>query len=361
MKKQIVIAAAVTLILSALLLGWHVSQPIRIGAVLPIDTSLGNEENLFIRYYQDRHPRIGLRPVQFLIENPPSTEEAVRAAYQRLERQGVAAIIGGVLSKDGVWLAEEAARSNVPTFGLTSSSAVLSGKQDAFYRLCSTNASQAKAVGMYFQSIGVQRLVVVTSVDNVAYVDPYIASIAEDFRGEMLQIPFYPDATTYTRIFAAEPDGIFTILAAKDVIQVIQAVREQDAAIPIGSSSWASVEILSLYSSPILDGVLFFSLGIDLYGEAYQVALADFETRYSMKATNGSHYALSVSRVLYEAIEAVGASREALTAYFETPRIYDTVYGPIAMDEYGDANSNRVTVLEIMDGAMNKKEVVVLK
>ncbi len=80
-----------------------------------------------------------------------------------------------------------------------------------------------------------------------------------------------------------------------------------------------------------------------------------------MKATNGSHYAISVCRILYDAIKTVGSSREALKIRFETPRFYDTVYGKIAMDEYGDARNNRVTILETVNGAMNRKETVELK
>lgn len=311
----------------------HFSKPIHIGVILPIDTSLGNEENLFIRYYQDRHPRIGIRPVKFMIENPASEEKQFKDSYRKLNGQGVSAIIGGVLSKDGVWLAEESAKTGIPTFGLTPSSAVLSGKKDAFFRLCATNASQAKAVGLYYHKTGVNRLAVVFSLDNKAYAEPYINVIAENFTGEIVQIPFAPNEETYQKIFGANPDGIFTILAAKDVIQVVKTARERNPNIRLGSSSWGSVEILSLYSGPLLDGVLFFSLGSELHGEVYKAEITDFEKKYKMKATNGSHYALSVLTIMYEAIRKIGFSREDLKAYFQTPRIYDTIYGKIAVDE----------------------------
>jgi len=363
MKKKKIAALTVLVIASAavFLTVQHFSKPVHIGVILPIDTSLGNEENLFIRYWQNRHPEIGFRPVKFIIENPDSQEEECKEVYRKLSGQGVSAIIGGVLSRDGVWLAEEAAKSGIPTFGLTPSSAVLSGKKDSFFRLCATNALQAKAVGMYYQKIGVKRLVLVTSVENTVYVEPYIRAVAEKFKGEMVQIPFSPEPQTYEKIFSANPDGIFTILAAKDVIQVVKTAREKKLDILIGSSSWGSVEILSLYSGPLLNGVLFFTLESELQGEEYKADIADFEQKYRMKATNGSYYAISVCRILYDAITAVGSSRDALKVWFETPRIYDTIYGKIAMDEYGDAYNSRITILETVNGAMNKKEVVEVK
>ena len=337
------------------------TRPILIGAVLPIDTSLGNEENLFVRYYKDKNPKIGLRPVKFIIENPAATEVEVKNAYQRLNEQGVSAILGGVLSKDGAWLADEAAKSGIPTFGITSSSALLSAKKDAFFRLVATNAPQAKAVGQYYQKLGLKRLVLVTSADNVAYVDPFVKVIKENFSAEIVQIPFTSADEVSQKIRMANSDGVFTILAAKDVIQVIKIVRDQHPNLPIGSSSWGSVEILSLYSGPLLDGVLFFSLGFDVLGEDYKAEIADFENKYSMKATNGSHYSASILQILYEAIQQVGDSRAALKTYFETPRTYDTSYGKMSIDEFGDGTTNRVTLLQTVNGAMNTKEIIELK
>ena len=340
---------------------WYLTRPIMIGAVLPIDTSLGNEENLFIRYYKDTHPQIGLRPVKFIIENPAATESEVLKAYQRLNEQGVSAILGGVLSKDGAWLADAAAKTGIPTFGITSSSALLSTKKDAFFRLVATNAPQAKAVGQYYQKLGLKRLALMTSVDNVTYVDPFVKVIKENFNAEIVQIPFTSADEVSQKIRATNPDGVFAILAAKDVIQVIKIVRDLRPDLPIGSSSWGSVEILSLYSGPLLDGVLFFSLGLDVQGEGYKAEIADFESKYSMKATNGSHYSASTLHILYEAIQRLGDSRAALRTYFETPRAYDTCYGKMSMDEFGDGTTDRVTLLQTVNGVMNTKEIIELK
>ena len=340
---------------------WFFSRPILIGVVVPITTSLGNEENLFMRYYQDRHAKIGLRPVRFIITNPSATEAEVKSAYQRLDAQEVSVIVGGVLSQDGAWLVDAAATAGIPTFGITASSASLSGKKDSFFRLVSTNASQAMAVGQYYQKKGLKRLAVVTSVENIAYVDPFLKVIKENFNGETVRIPFNSVAEVSQRITDARPDGVFTILAAKDVIQAIRIARDLRPDILIGSSSWGSVEILSLYSGSLLDGVQFFTLGMEVQGEAYKAEIADFEGKYHMKATNGSHYSASILRLIYEAIRKVGASREAIRKYFQVPREYDTSYGTMAIDEYGDGMTDRITILQTVNGVMSTNETIELK
>ena len=80
-----------------------------------------------------------------------------------------------------------------------------------------------------------------------------------------------------------------------------------------------------------------------------------------MEATNGSVYAASILHILYDAIQEVGFSRTALKAYFETPRAYETGYGKMSMDEYGDGTTDRITILQTVNGAMNTKEVIELK
>jgi ABC-type branched-subunit amino acid transport system substrate-binding protein len=258
-------------------------------------------------------------------------------------------------------LADEAAKTGIPTFGITSSSASLATRKDAFFRLCPTNSSQAKVVGQYYQKKGVKRLVLVTSIDNVAYADPFVDVIKENFNGEIVQIPFTSGEEVSKKILDVNPDGIFNILSAKDVIQVIKGIRDQRPEILIGSSSWGSIEILSLYSGPALDGVLFFSLGLEIYGEEYKAEIADFENIYSMKATNGTHYSVSILHILYDAIQKVGSSREAIKTYFEMPRIFDTSYGKMGMDEYGDGTSDRITILQTVNGTMKTKETIELK
>ncbi len=359
--RKVTIAIGVLIVAGISISLWFFSRPILVGVVVPITMSLGNEENLFMRYYQDRHPKINLRSVRFIITNPPPIEAEVKSAYQRLDAQGVSVIVGGVLSQDGSWLVDAAATAGIPTFGITSSSALLSGKRDSFFRLVPTNASQAMAVGQYYQKKGLKRLVVVTSVDNTAYVDPYLKVTKENFSGETVQIPFISAAEVSQKINDARPDGVFTILPAKDVIQVIKVARDLRPGILIGSSSWGSVEILSLYSGPLLDGVQFFTMRMDIQGEGYRADIADFEDKYHMKATNGSHYSASILHIVYEAIRKVGASREAIKAYFQTAREYDTSYGKVAIDDFGDGMTDRITILQSVNGFMTMKETIELQ
>lgn len=334
------------------------SKPVSIGFILPLDTSMGNEDNLFARYYQELDPRIGLRPLKFLFENPASTEKDILAAYSRLDGLGVSAIVGGITSTEGTWLARASAESGIPTFGITPSSSLLSGKKDAFFRICPTNDTQAKAVASSFMEKGCERLLLVTAANNPAYVDPFAKTIRDHYNGTIEQIPYTSGEAVSLVVDRFKPDGLFCILPAKDLIQVINTAREHGARYLIGSSSWGTNEILSLYSGPRLDGVLFFSLGLERLDEEYNATIKKFEELYEVQATNSSYYLVSLLNMLHDAIEAVGSSRASLKVWFEEPRSYDTALGPLVMDEFGDSSTRRTVVLKTTEGVLKSIDVI---
>ena len=86
LRSRILVLILVAIALSVAV--WMLVRPktVLIGAVLPIESSLGNEENLFLRFYRDSHASLGRYRAKVLVENPASTEAEVKAAYRRLGR-----------------------------------------------------------------------------------------------------------------------------------------------------------------------------------------------------------------------------------------------------------------------------------
>lgn len=336
----------------------YCTRPILIGAIVPIKTPLGNEQNLFIRYYRDQHPRVGLRPVKFIIENNASTEEEIKSAYGRMVKQGVVSIIGGVLCQEGRWLSEQSRVTGVPTIGLSATSSELSGRKDGFFRVVPTNDMQASTVADYFNQMGSQRLTIVMSTANQAYANPFIRIIQKEFMGDTVTIPYSAMDETIFKILSTKPDSIFCILPAKDVMKIIVSIKEKRPDIRIATSSWGSSEILSLYTAPSLSDVIFFVDSSEVAGKTYNAEFEGFEERYGMETTRASHYASSVCHVLYGALSEAGDNREALMDYLNTPRSYDTAYGKVPMDEFGDSVIGGITVMATQDGKGETEETI---
>lgn len=336
----------------------HYTRPILVGAIVPIKTPLGNEQNLFIRYYRDQHPRVGLRPVKFIIENNASTEEEIKRAYGRMVKQGVVAIIGGVLCQEGRWLSEQSRLMGVPTIGLSATSSELSNRKDGFFRVVPTNDMQASTVADYFNQMGSKRLTIVMATANQTYANPFIRIIQKEFKGDAVTIPYSEMDETIFKILSTKPDSIYCILQAKDVMKIIVSIKEKRPDIKIATSSWGSSEILALYTAPSLRDVIFFVDSSEVAGENYNREFRGFEEKYGMGTTRASHYAASVCHVLYGALAESGDSREALMAYLNTPRSYETAYGKIPMDEFGDSLIGGITVMVTQDGKGENEETI---
>ncbi|HAE20756.1 MAG TPA: hypothetical protein DCG47_00310, partial [Spirochaetaceae bacterium] len=229
---------------------------------------------------------------------------------------------------------------------------------DNFFRLCPSNDAQAKAVALTYKKKNCEKLMLVTSESNAAYVEPYVAMLERHFPGTILQLPFITTEELSRGIDRFKPDGLFNILPAKDLIQVINLIRERGDTFIVGSASWGSTEILSLYSGPALDGVLFFLLGLDELTGSYKAEISSFEERYRMTATNGTFYAVSIMHIIREAVLAVGPSRAALKTWLATPRTYTTAFGSLAMDEFGDSVTGKTLIMQTANGILRQVEYV---
>lgn len=358
-KRKLIIVIISIMILAAVGVTYsYITRPIKIGVIIPIQSPLGNEENLFVRYYRDAHPKIGQRPVELLIENNVETEKEIKTAYEEMKNKGASIIIGGVTSEEGKWLSEQSAMYDLPTFGITASTALLKDKKDAFFRFVPTNDLQAELVAKYYSKLGKKKLVLITDIKNKSYVEPFAKVITEKFNGKVVNVPFRADEETYNKIVSNNPDSVFCILQAKDVIDVINNLKAKHPEIKIGSSSWGSAEILSMYSSPVLDGVLLFSGSSKIIGEKFKTEISNFQSKYDIEATKGTNYAASVIKAIYRGIEAVGDSSEALKKYFETPRDYETAYGKTQLNEYGDSLLNNMIVMVTTEGKVSNEEIL---
>ena len=328
-----------------------VTRPIKIGVVISTDTALGNEENLAVRFYKEKNPRIGLRPVHYIIHNPSIKKKDVVKAYRDLENAGVSVIIGGAISQTGIVLAEEAARSGIPTFGLSASTHLLSQKKDNFYRVVTSTEFLGPLLADYLQQQEISRVATITSLENRAYADPLADAFQHTFKGESITIPFESTPETFERLFAWNPETIFSILPTASLIQVIKEVRLRKVDILIISSPWGVKQLLSLFSGPQLNGIrAIYYTGKEIIAPEYQALITAFEQQYDILSSFASVHTFSVLNMIYQAVTEVGTNRDKINTYFEHPRIYELGYGNIFLDAFGDAINQYYYIHEIRDG-----------
>lgn len=347
--KKIAFLAAILLVF---ILGyWFLFRPINIGVVLSTDNPLGNEENLAVRFYREKHSRIGLRPVEYLIINPSMEEEDIVKAYRELEKKGVSVILGGSLSRTGIIIAKEAERAGIPTFGITTSTLALNGKKDHFYRVVTSTQYIGPNLARYLEQKGISKVAVLTSTENRAYADPLANVFRKEFPGEVLIIPYAPPEVALRKMWTWKPEAVFTILPETSLVEVIKFVKSEDLKIPIISTEWGFGRLLSMFSGPFLNGVRSYTRVGDIIPR-YKGLIAEFERLYNMQSSFATVNALSCLEMIYQAIEEVGPDIEQINHYLETPRFFEMGFGTIYMDEFGDPVTQYHYVHEIVDGKL---------
>jgi len=349
MKKNIGFILIITIIFSVLLFMW-ITRPIKIGVMISSDSSLGNEEYLFVRYYNEINPTIGFRPVELLIKDAKLESSETEAVYQELIDEGASIIVGGVISNEGLILANLAEKLSIPTFGITSSSSLLSNKNDNFYRLVGTNENQAKLVADLYAQNKYMNLLILTSEDNQSYSDPMVKVINQNFSGTVLEVVYNSEIDFEILIDKHNIDSIFCILDGSDVIEVVNRIRYSHPDVKIGSSSWGSSDIISLFSSDLFNKVWLFSNSLSTNNVEKEAIIKSFEEKYGVISSKGSHYALAVMDAIYKGIAEVGDSKSKLISYFNKPREYETIYGNVELNEFGDSSLNLVLVLMYDNG-----------
>jgi len=347
MHKYKLVILLICLITCFLVLIFRFLTPVKIGVILSVDTATGYEENLAIHFWRNKFPRIGLRPVLLVVETPKLGENEFKESYERLVKKGVSVIVGGALSVEGVILAKLSERYDVPTFGITTATTLLNGRKDNYYRLMTPADIEAIYTSIYLSELGIKRLLIIVSKYNKEFSQTYADHLKE--RMGTCDIVFSRNELVLKKLASFKPDGVFMILPSAQVSILSKIIRNFDEGIKLFSSPWGRTLTFKDLWTPSLNGLEYITIDTPNFIKYGDLA-KEFEKTYSIPAGIGTGYAFSTMGIVYEAIEKVGTERKKLIEYFNTPRIYDTTYGKVYMDEYGDPVMDSLYILRIENG-----------
>lgn len=337
----------------------YLTRPVKIGVIISTQTSLGYEQNNAIRFYRDRFTRIGFRPVKYYIYNPALNQEEISNAYRQLEKQGVSAIIGGAISAEGMALAKEAKRTGIPTLAFTVSSDQLSNQKDSFYKFYLSTKYVGKYAAKYLQQPNVKKLAIFTDIPNKSYSEPFAKSIKDNFKGDVLLIPWDSSPGIWKRYRNFNPDYSVMILPAHSMIEVIRRSKAIYKDMPFIIAQWDYEKLHSNYYSPLIEGLKAFTVnpGKSL---KYKELISEYEKKYQLHAHFGSEYVFSTLDILYKVIKNVGSSSKSINSYLSKPRVYDFAYGKVFLNEYGDVFPQKIYVKQIEGNKIEiRKEISV--
>lgn len=334
----------------------YITRPIKIGILFSLESSIGNEEFLASQYYVRENPKIGLRKVKLFIETPILNKENIEKSFLNLKSKGVTAIVGCALSHEGIIVAPLAEKYKIPVISPTVSTPVLSGKDDYFFRFIATTETQGRSPGFYLNSINSAKTAITISEQNRAYSEKVANSFISSYKGEAIKIFNAVDEKKYNKLLEFNPDFVFFILPSNEVVTYLNFLRSELPDSSLMTSSWGYQQLLSVYSGPLLNGILVQTMTDKVMTSYFKDEASRFRTKYKLNPSYIFGYTISAMDQLYEAIESKGASRSGINRYLSTPHYFNSPFGRSYMNKTGDSVTKYHYIFEVSNESLILKK-----
>ena len=305
------------------------------------------------------------RAVKLLIRDDEQNPVVAERALRELIDQGIVAVVGPMTSAMAMTMVPIANQARVLLISPTVSTEALTGKDDYFFRVGSSNLANATQVAQYHlrQAAGRQtprRLVAVYDLNNRPYAESWLDCFRATYvrgGGEIVKsIGFESGSTTSFRqlaqaLLATAADGVLIVANSVDTALLCQQIRKSDRDIPIIAAEWAASERLLELGGKAVDGVVV-GQNFDRGSTAprYQAFRLAYLARFQREPGFGGVLAYDATNVLLDALAGQQRGQSVKEAVLAIGTFAGT-QAPIVFDAYGDVQRN-VFITVVRDGRL---------
>lgn len=358
----------VILFLIVMLSGCSENEPIKIGfsgGLTGKHADLGlYGRNGILLAIEEVNSRGGIRgrPIELIVKD--DKQDAVIAAQvdEELIAEGVIAIIGHFTSAMSVAGVPVANRKKILMFSPTSSTNQLSGIDDYFMRVMSSNIHVVKILAeQIFEKTGVDSLALVYDDQNRAFGKDWVDYFGKRSkeRGNTLRVyPFDSRKDFSFSQFASEvsdsdADGVLVVANALDAAMFCQQIRKAGSEIPIFTTMWSMSNDFLQHGGTATEGVSFTNWFDPKHpGEKSLNFRKNYTERFGQMPTFASHFSYEATMILIEALQR-NSDPSSLKATIIQQEIFEGTQGQIRIDKYGDADRSPF-IMTVKDGQFVK-------
>lgn len=340
-------------------------EPILIGFTAPLTgahSDMGvqgrNGVNLALERINDQGG-IGGRKLRLLAKDDENNAQKARQADRDLIASGAVAIIGHMTSGQSLAALPIARKANVPLISPTTSSPLLSGKKDMFFRVHASSDRIAKALVRFARrELGISRMNTARDNDNRAYTRLFTRDFVRSFEKHQGTVPQQctfssSGPTNWSGVVQClerkDPQGIMLVASALDTADLIGAMSERSLQVPVLCSGWAATRSLILHGGETVEDLyLGLSGHADRGNPKYKSFVRSYRNRFGEKPSFPAIQGYIAARVLARALESTGGSRKNLPQALTEIEDMQTLHGPLSLDRYGDVNMP-VSILQIQN------------
>lgn len=302
------------------------------------------------------------RSFKLIARDDKNSPERALSLDRELIEAGVVAIIGHMTSPLSLAVHPLIQETETVLLSPTTSTPMLSGIDDYFFRVHPASDRLAQAFGHYASvSLELGTLVSIWDRGNLEYAQPYKEHFLRGFVGtgkseiESISFSDFDDPLFREELDALselEPDGVLLVASARETAAIVQILRSTGCNARILSSGWAATSAFPVYAGAAGEGVYLEETGNSSVNEpAYLDFTERYRRRFGMSPSFSAVRSYDAVMVLSEALKKTrgrkSGLKEALLSIGDVPGLY----GPISFDSYGDTSSI-LTILQVQDGTL---------
>ncbi len=287
-------------------------------------------------------------PLRLVVRDDANDPETAKAVDRELIEHGVVAIIGHMTSSQSVAALPVINEAGVVLLSPTTSTPRLSGKDDYFFRIQTSTAQAARALGRYARTrLDLQRINVIEDTSNAAYTAPFLSNFQDTFyrsgQGVGQQCRFHSEMEQDWPLLAecllqTPSDGILLLTSARDAASLLPILRHNAPQRVILSSGWATTRSLLTLGGASANQVYAAERNFPAErSPAYLNFVDSYRQRFGSSPSFAAVNGYDAVRVLARALTKTGGQRDGLRRALANIEKFPSLFGPLGFDAFGDA------------------------
>ncbi|MDC7217529.1 MAG: ABC transporter substrate-binding protein, partial [Spirochaetales bacterium] len=301
------------------------------------------------------------RKIEFIVRDDQNTPEGAVKADRELVAEGVSVIIGHMTSSQSMTAVQGMKESGVVYIAPTTSTPLLQGIKDNFFRVIPTLTDLSKGLAEYsVDKLGKKKLAVVWDTSNQAFSESYKKVFIEKFEekggnlvGE-ISIGKQKKSVDWQKIVdelkSMNPDAVVMVTSARDLAVFAQFCTLNKTNWTILSSMWGYTKELVQTGGKSVEGILFVvHFAEDEPEGEYAEFRERFIKRFGWPPNFAAVFGYQAVQVFAEAVKRNGGSTKGLAAVVPGISFDDSLIGPFEINEFGDVKRNG-HIVTVKDG-----------
>lgn len=297
----------------------------------------------------------GGRTLRLVTRDDGATPESARVAVRALLESGARVVVGHMTSGQSMAGYPVAEAAGVPMLSPTTSTPLLAGKEDLFFRTIPVATDWARGLAEYSaRNAGITRVASITDMDNAAYTVPFNEAFAEAFvthggeppqeiRVHSSRIDSWDDVADEIQRMGVP--ALEVALSARDLAALARIMRKRGMDIPVFSAMWAYTRELLLAGGKSAEGIVFaVSYTPGNTSERYRAFQERYRKRFGWAPNFAAAFGYDCGLVLARALERAGGDPQRLPATLADTGPIEGVMGEFALDANGDVERSSFIV-----------------